>query len=222
MYKIDLHTHSAASPDGGVTLKQYEQVLESGLLDVIAITDHNHIDFALHAQKQLGDKIIVGEEIMTTHGEIVGLYLTERVEPGLSPIDTIKHIKDQGGLVYIPHPFETVRKGLHPEILETLIGQIDIMEVCNGRAFMQNRSAQAVIWAKLNKVVGAASSDAHGVRGLSKTYTQVSELPARDTLMTTLLTGIPKTDRPSVRALLYPKYHRIRKRIKKSEQNHGQ
>ncbi|HLF66947.1 MAG TPA: PHP domain-containing protein, partial [Gammaproteobacteria bacterium] len=63
MYKIDLHTHSTASPDGGITADQYAHALSTNLLDVIAVTDHNHIDFALGLQKQLGDRIIVGEEI---------------------------------------------------------------------------------------------------------------------------------------------------------------
>ncbi|MCA9330415.1 PHP domain-containing protein, partial [Candidatus Saccharibacteria bacterium] len=117
MYKVDLHTHSQASPDGGITAEQYAHVLSTGLLDMIAITDHNSIAYAQEVQKQLGDKIIVGEEIMTNDGEIVGLFLTQVIEPGLSAQETCRRIKAQHGLVYIPHPFETVRKGLHPEKL---------------------------------------------------------------------------------------------------------
>lgn len=216
MYKVDLHTHSIASPDGGITPAQYEKALTTNLLDVIAITDHNRIDFATQINKQLGDRIIVGEEIMTTMGEVVGLYLTERISPGLSPLEAIKQIKEQNGLVYIPHPFESVRKGLHPAILEELVDYLDIIEVCNGRAFMQNRGAQAVIWAKLNHIVGAASSDAHGWHGLGKTYTRVKTLPGRDELAATLLHGVPVTERPNMRSLLYPKYHRMRKKLSKS------
>lgn len=217
MYKVDLHTHSAASPDGGITFEQYERVLSTNLLDMIAITDHNRIDFALQTRERLGDRIVVGEEIMSTSGEIIGLYLTERVSPGLSPLETIKQIKDQGGLVYVPHPFETMRKGMHPGVLEELIDYLDIIEICNGRAFLQNRSAQAVIWAKLNHVTGAASSDAHGIRGLGKTYTQVKELPTQIDLLKHLASGIPVTDRPGLRSLLYPKYHRLRQRLKGPE-----
>ncbi len=204
------------SPDGGVTADQYEAALNSNLLDVIAVTDHNHVDFAIGLKQRLGDRIIVGEEIMTTSGEIIGLFLEKLVRPGLSPQETIQHIKDQGGLVYVPHPFESVRHGVHPGVLEELIDHIDIMEVCNGRAFLQNRSAQAAIWAKLNRVLGAASSDAHGVRGLGKTYTQTRELPKQDDMLKILSHGIPVTDRPGVRSLLYPKYHVLRKKIKKA------
>lgn len=216
MFKIDLHTHSIASHDGGISADQYAHALSTSVLDVIAVTDHNQIDFAVELQRQLGDRIIVGEEIMTTSGEIIGLYLERRIRPGLSPLETITQIKDQGGIVYIPHPFENVRKGLHPGIMEELIDAIDIVEVCNGRAFLQNRSSQAVIWAKLNHIIGAASSDAHGSRGLGTTYTRVPELPAAGELLKIITHGIPVTDRPGVRALLYPKYHVLRKRIKKA------
>jgi predicted metal-dependent phosphoesterase TrpH len=214
MYKIDLHTHSTASPDGGITMEQYARALSTNLLDVIAITDHNRIDFATQAQRELGDRIIVGEEIMSAAGEIVGLYLTERIKPGLSPLETVKQIKDQGGIVYIPHPFETVRKGLHPGILEELVDYLDVIEICNGRAFLQNRSAQTVIWAKLNHIVGAASSDAHGQRGLGRTFTTVKQLPTQDDLIALLSRGTPVTERPGFRSLFYPKYYRLRKRLK--------
>ena len=215
MPKLDLHTHSIASADGGLAMPHYKKALETGLLDCIAITDHNRIDYALLAQAEIGDQIIVGEEIMTQKGEIIGLYLKEPVPPELSLSEAVARIKEQGGLVYIPHPFEIVRKGLHPADLESIEGLIDVIEVCNGRAMSQNRASQAVVWAKLNHVIGAASSDAHGFRGLGKTYTTVQAIPTKDSLVTLLKSGVPTTDRPSLRALLYPKYNRLRKKFKK-------
>lgn len=215
MFKLDMHTHSAASPDGGITMRQYRAVLESGRLDCIAITDHNRIDFATQAKTQLGERIIVGEEIMTNAGEIVGLYLHEQIEPGLSPEDTVAAIRAQDGLVYIPHPFETVRKGLHPAALERIQADVDIIEVCNGRAFLQNRGEQALVWAKLNQIAPAASSDAHGVRGLGRTYTSLRSAPVRETLLDQLLGSTLHTGRPGIRSLLYPKYHKIRKSLQK-------
>lgn len=212
-YKIDLHTHSYASLDGGVTAAQYRHALDSGVLDAVAVTDHNRIDAAQALRHDLGDKIIVGEEIMTTVGEIIGLFLTQPVASGLSPAETIKQIKAQNGLVYIPHPFETVRKGLHPADLEAIAPQIDIMEVYNGRAFAQDRSHQAVVWAKINQLPGVASSDAHGSHGLGRTYTRVSDIPTRANLLTLLKTATPVAGKPSIRALLYPKYHRLRRKL---------
>lgn len=215
MFRVDLHTHSEASPDGGISAEQYAHALSTGLLDVIAVTDHNQIDFALRLQGELGDRIIIGEEIMSNNGEIIGLYLTERIKPGLSPLETVKQIKDQGGIVYIPHPFETVRKGISLDTLEELLDYIDILEVCNGRAFLQNRRTKSAIFAKLHRIRAAASSDAHGIHGLGKTYTATKEIPNHDTLLTLIASGTPFTSRPGARALLYPKYHRLRKKMQR-------
>ena len=213
MFKVDLHTHSATSHDGGISAEQYAHALSTGVLDVIAVTDHNKIDFAMRLQAELGDRIIVGEEIMTTSGEIIGLYLTERIKPGLSPLETVKQIKNQGGIVYIPHPFETVRKGLSADVLKEIVDHIDIMEVCNGRAFLQNRHTKSVIFAKLHRLRSAASSDAHGLKGLGKTYTQTKEIPSQESLLAVMTTGTPIARHPSPRALLYPKYHVLRKKL---------
>ncbi|MEK7602811.1 MAG: PHP domain-containing protein [Patescibacteria group bacterium] len=213
MIRLDLHTHSNASPDGGISAAQYHKVLSSGLLDCIAITDHNRIDFALEMQQAYGERIIVGEEIMTSAGEIIGLFLEKKIRPGLSPEETIDAIDSQNGIVYIPHPFETLRKGLDSRILDELKGRIDIIEVYNGRALVQNRSQQAAVWAKLNTVPSAASSDAHGIKGLGKTFTGVAALPTKKTLVDLLISSTPIVGRPSVRALIYPKYYRLRKKL---------
>ena len=217
MYKIDLHSHSVVSPDGGITADQYAKILQSDKLDYIAVTDHNQIDFALGLQAQLGEQIIVGEEIMTSQGEIVGLYLKELIMPGQTARQTAEAIKAQGGVVYIPHPFETFRKGMHPSVLESIAELVDIIEVCNGRAFLQNRGSQAVVWSRLNNVAGAASSDAHGHAGLGNTFTIVAEPPTPETIASLVQAGTPRTKTPTVRALLYPKYHRARKKLKGSK-----
>lgn len=217
MYKVDLHTHSVASPDGGITADQYKRAIGSKLLDVIAVTDHNRIDFAQELQQTLGGAIIVGEEIMTTAGEIIGLFLDKLIKPGLTPQETIRKIKEQHGVVYIPHPFETVRKGIHPTVLDELVDYVDVIEVCNGRAFFQNKSEQAVVWTRVNSKIGAASSDAHGYQGLGSTYTSVDQMPSKESLISLLDNGIPMTGRPSVRALLYPKLNRLRKKVRKRQ-----
>lgn len=214
MYKIDLHTHSVASKDGGISQEQYEKILAEGTLNVVAITDHNRIDFALQLNRRFGDKVIVGEEIMSSNGEIIGLYLKQHVPAGLSPKDTMEKIKDQGGFVYIPHPFETIRHGMHPGDMEELLDFIDIVEVCNGRAFFQNLSEQTVVWAKLNRKIGAASSDAHGVKGVGRTYTSIKNFPTKENFLEELAHGVTITGRPTAISLAYPKYHKLRKKIR--------
>ena len=89
MIRLDLHTHSTGSPDGGIRLEEYKKLLDDKDLDVIAITDHDSIEQAVTIQKQLGERSIVGEEITTKDGEIIGLYLTQKIAPGLSAKDTV-------------------------------------------------------------------------------------------------------------------------------------
>ena len=212
MVKVDLHTHSIASPDGSLTEAQYRKMLASGRLDYIAVTDHNTVTFATELQKRLGDKIIIGEEITTLDGEIIGLYLKTTVRAGMSAADTVAVIKKQGGLVYIPHPFETVRKGLKPGTLEAITKDVDIIETRNGRAVFQNKSKQAEAWAAEYSLPGAASSDSHGWHGWGRTYSVVEAAPTRDTLARLLTKATHKVGRPGLRGVLYPKLNRIRRK----------
>ncbi len=213
MFKVDLHTHSVKSPDGNITAEQYREVLKSKL-DCIAITDHNHINFALKMQAELGtDKIIVGEEINTNQGEIIGLFLTELVEPNQDITVAIEKIKAQGGLVYIPHPFETVRSGISKETLEQIKDSVDIIEGANGRAFFQNFGPEAHAWARINNIPSLASSDAHRAKALGKTYSQISELPTVDSLCELSMTARKFYARPSLADILAPKLNRLKKVI---------
>jgi predicted metal-dependent phosphoesterase TrpH len=209
--KLDLHTHSVASHDGGITAIQYENAISRGMLDIVAITDHNRIDFAQQLNKQLGEKIIIGEEIMTSEGEIIGLFLKKLIKPGLDAQTTVAEIRKQNGLVYIPHPFETFRKGLSLTTLEKILKNIDMIEVFNGRALLQNKHKKTTKYAKLHDIPAVASSDAHGVSALGGTYTLIATQPKPSTLKTLVSTGITVSKKPSASALLYPKYNKIMK-----------
>lgn len=212
MYKIDLHTHSVASPDGSLTTADYKKMLDTGKLDCIAVTDHNTITFAKELREKLGHQIIVGEEITTLDGEIIGLYLEEPVKAGMSAADTVAAIKAQEGLVYIPHPFETLRKGIKIEMLDQLSLGVDIVEIRNGRAVFQNTSKQSEAWAVSHNRPRAASSDAHGWHGWGRTYTEVEAIPTRVTLTQLLTKATFKVGLPGIRGILYPKFNRIRRR----------
>lgn len=212
MRRVDLHTHSIASPDGGLQAKHYRRFLEKDRLACVAITDHNTIAFARELEKELGSRIIVGEEIMTTEGEIIGLYLTELIPAGLSPRETVQRIKEQHGLVYIPHPFETRRKGLNAATLAAIAESVDILETINGRALFQNRTTEAQAWAHSHAVVGAASSDAHGFAGWGKTASLLRELPTRENLASLLESAQYQIGSPGLRGVLYPTYNRIRRK----------
>lgn len=214
MLRVDLHTHSTASPDGGISTEQYTRVLEDGLLDYIAVTDHGTIEQAKKLHQQFGDKIIVGQEIATTQGEIIGLFLKEPVRSGLTPIKAIEAIRKQHGLVYVPHPFETVRSGLNAETIEALADEIDIIETYNGRAVFQNKGPQATVWARTHQKPMAAASDAHGYRGLGSAYTSIKDKPTSRNLLQQLSVGHLMMHRPPLHTLLYPKLNRLKRRLK--------
>lgn len=216
MLKADFHTHSVASPDGGITAEAYRQILDSGKLDYIAITDHNRVDFALQMHQELGDKLIVGEEVMTSQGELIGLFLTKLVEPGQTARATAEAIRAQGGVVYLPHPFETLRHGVQADVLDAMPELVDVVEVHNGRALLQNRSSQALTWATLHKKPGAASSDAHGLLGVGHTYTVVGQALTQDTVGSVLTQAQLITARPPLWSLTYPKLNRLKNALRRA------
>lgn len=211
--RIDLHTHSTGSRDGGITFEQYRTLLDDNSLDYIAITDHDSIAQARHMHDMLGEQIIIGEEISTTEGDLIGLYLEKPVPAGLSAKKTVRLIKEQNGLVYLPHPFETIRHGLDEVTMDDIADDVDIVETCNGRAFVQNRSERALLWAKLNQKPATASSDAHGIKGIGATYTTIQAAPTRANLLKLLERARLTYRKPPKVSLLYPKYHTIKKKF---------
>lgn len=214
MLKIDLHTHSIASPDGGLGLEAYRSKLTTKKLDYIAITDHDSIDFAVAAKKELGDHIIIGEEISTQEGEIIGLFLNQLIPPGMSAKKTAQAIKKQNGIVYIPHPFETLRKGITQDTLDTIVSSVDIVEAYNGRTFQPQFTKLALEWSNQHKKAYTASSDAHGRIGWGKTYSEIAKQPTRSNLVQLLKEA--ELNRSSVGTLgrLHPTINRLKKRLK--------
>jgi predicted metal-dependent phosphoesterase TrpH len=215
MIRIDLHTHSEASIDGGLSPENYADILREEKLDVIAITDHDRIDFAQGLQKALGeDRIIVGQEISTTDGDIVGLYLKEKIEPGLTAQKAIDAVKSQDGLVYIPHPYEKVRHGIKKDVLLEIIDKVDIIEAHNGRSMSKKTGVELETLGIKNDIAICGSSDAHGKRGIGYTYTTIDSKPTRKTLAGLLKNGTIVAKRPQLISYLNPKYNRLKNYIK--------
>jgi predicted metal-dependent phosphoesterase TrpH len=213
LHKIDLHTHSIISQDGGITAAQYEKILQSGELDCIAITDHNETSFARIMQKKLGDRIIIGEEIGTKEGEIIGLYLKETIPGGIGIDEAIASIKHQGGLVYIPHPFEKFRKGLQSVTMNRIATDIDIVESFNGRGKFRGKPMFAQQFALKNSIPQAASSDAHGFKGLGQTSSGLSEFPNQKNLTQLLESAILDKTYAPFYTFFYPMLNRIKNNV---------
>jgi predicted metal-dependent phosphoesterase TrpH len=161
---VDLHNHSTASYDASNTLEDYERAYARGAFHAVAITDHNTISGATAFKETGRFPVIVGEEVDTADGELIGLFLHSPLTGGKSAVDTAKEIREQGGLVYVQHPFyKLIRRPLSRNALKTLCRSrlIDIVEGINGGPLMWLFDGQARSWSAGNGLLCAAGSDAH-------------------------------------------------------------
>lgn len=208
--KIDLHTHSILSYDGGISEDWYEKILDK-TLTAVAITDHNTIDFALSMKKKFGQRIIVGEEIMSSDGEIIGLFLSKPVPSAMSFQKTVEYIKKQDGIVYIPHPFEYARHSVSVAMVQDNLKDIDILETFNARSL--GRKKHSPDWETIRKatVAYAASSDAHCRLGIGSAYSMIKQMPTRQTLVTLLNEGFLTCSYAPILSYLCPGINKLRR-----------
>jgi len=177
MKKVELHTHTKHSTD---SITSYEDIIKSCLdrgIDVLAVTDHNQVEGALRLAAIAPFKIIIGEEILTKEGEIIGLFLKERILPNLSMKETIKRIKDQGGIVYLPHPFDRVTRktSIFKDSIERNINEIDIVEAYNGRSVVPWDNIKANRLADKYGKISAIGSDSHTKYEYGRNYNRIDD-----------------------------------------------
>jgi predicted metal-dependent phosphoesterase TrpH len=167
--RIDLHVHTACSEDCWVPLEAVIEAVLRSSVDSIAVTDHNEIDGALQLAAEAPFPVIVGEEIGSQQGEISGLFLSEWIPPSLSAQETIDRIKEQDGLVYVPHPLaRDVPTALGRKNLEAIIDRVDIMEGFNARILRHADNIAAQEVARQYDIPTAAGSDAHFAREIGR------------------------------------------------------
>jgi len=177
-WKIDLHIHTLYSPDSLTKLPRLIAACHRVGLDKIAITDHNTIAGALAARELAPDLIIVGQEIDTTQGELIGYFMQETVPTGLTPQQAIVCLRNQGAVIGVSHPFESVRSSaLARGALLEIIDQVDALEVFNARCLRQEDNRKAAEWAARYGKLCTAGSDAHTLWEVGRGYV---ELPPFD------------------------------------------
>jgi glycosyltransferase involved in cell wall biosynthesis len=165
---VDLHMHTDHSPDCATPVEVLLAEAKERGLGAIAVTDHNEISGALEAHaKAQGIKVIVAEEIKTAdQGEVIGLFIKERIPRGLTLEETIAEIKRQGGLVYVPHPFDRLHSVPDYEHLLPVLDQVDAIEVFNPRVAIGEFNEEAARFAAKYRIPAGAGSDAHVPQGL--------------------------------------------------------
>ncbi len=174
MHKVDLHSHTNFSRDAWIGPVDLVHLAVAAGLNKIAITDHDEIDGALEAQSAFPEKVIVGEEINCARGtHLIGLFLSERVPPDLSVEETARRIRDQGGVVYAPHPFAYATQSAWHAARALQVA--DMVEVFNSRAFWKpwnRRAEQAALEKNLPRMAG---TDSHFAWELGRAYTEMPE-----------------------------------------------
>lgn len=174
---IDLHVHTNYSKCAILNPSEIEPLALKRGLNAVAITDHNTIAGALEVKKYSKKiKVIIGEEINTTKGEIIGYFLNEQIPPFLTPEETIKEIKRQGGLVSVPHPFDRLRSSrLEAETLEKILPNLDMIEIFNSRDILTGPDFGLIEKACQAGAVPISASDAHLKIEVGRSYLMMED-----------------------------------------------
>jgi len=190
LLKADLHIHTEYSMDCTTRLdKIIQRCLEKGI-NCLAIADHDTIEGALKMQEIAPFKVIVAEEILTPHGEIMGMFLKETIPGGLSVAETIARIKAQNGLVCIPHAYDLFRpSSIGGRIVEEIAAEIDVMEAFNARCTLHRSANKARLFAEKHGIVKSAGSDAHTLEEIGNAYVEMPEFNGRDDFLQALAQG---------------------------------
>jgi predicted metal-dependent phosphoesterase TrpH len=175
--RLDLHVHSAASMDCQVPPTDVAARCRRLGLGPVVLTDHDTIDGAIELRRRQPGDVVVGQEVTTTEGELIGLFLEEPVPAGLPPDEVVRRIRAQGGLVYLQHPYDAWRRRLRETAIERLAGSIDVVEVFNGRSPDEANRRAEDLCATLRAAPGAGS-DAHTLAEIGSAYVELE--PFRD------------------------------------------
>jgi predicted metal-dependent phosphoesterase TrpH len=180
LIEVDLHMHTDHSGDCATPVDVLINTARDRGLGAIAITDHNEVSGALEARRiaeQMDDiKVIVAEEVKTAEqGEVIGLFIEEKIPKGLTMVETIAEIRRQGGLVYVPHPFDRFHSVPDYEHLLDIVEEIDLLEVFNPRVALTAFNEEAVRFAGKYGIVPAAGSDSHVAQGLGSVRQRIHD-----------------------------------------------
>lgn len=190
MLRADLHIHTEYSMDCDMSLDQVIERCLKKKLTCVAIADHGTIEGALKMQSLAPFKVIVAEEILTPHGEIMGMFLQETVPSGQSVARVLDAIKAQGGLVCIPHPYDNLRpSALGGKILAEIVDHVDLVEAFNSRDVLRRHSTQTKDFARQHDIPTSAGSDAHSLYEIGNAYVEMPEFESQDEFLQSLRQG---------------------------------
>lgn len=221
-----MHVHTNFSSDSYITEKEIINQCKKNNIDYIALTDHGNAEGSLRYQavlKKAGIKVIIGEELRTNVGEIIGLFLKRSIdcqgESGgfISLEKAIMEIKKQGGLVFIPHPFDKMRRGIGRENIEQFKDQIDAYEVFNSRTKLNFFNKSARKYVEENDLTPFVGSDAHVDREIGNAIIEMEDFKNKEDFLKNLKRSDTKfyTKRLKLIDIVRPTMNKITKKLKK-------
>jgi predicted metal-dependent phosphoesterase TrpH len=193
--RLDLHNHTAYSSDGLMSPSTLLHTARKNGLGCIAVTDHNTVEGALEALALAEvdptlPRVIPGVELSTADGDVVALFVREPIPSGLPLAESIALIRQQGGLVFLPHPFDLIRRGaIASRLREEAAAQADMVEVLNGRSLSPWSVRNSAALAARHGKPSGAGSDAHGRTEVGRAYVVVERQPTRDDLVDLVAAG---------------------------------
>ncbi len=193
MLKVEFHCHTNASKDSLTHPRDLVDTCHRKGIDRVIITDHNTIKGAQAAHSLDSELVIVGEEIMTTRGEILAAFVREEIPRGLSPAETIQRLKDQGAFISVSHPFDAWREGgwQEADLLE-ILPQVDAIEVYNSRCMLPRFNRAARQFAEKHNIAGTVGSDAHAAFELGRSLMLLQPFEGPVEMRKIIRSGIPR------------------------------
>ena len=217
MLRVEFHCHTAASKDSLTTPRKLVDACRRKKIDRVVVTDHNSIAGARAAQALDPERVIVGEEIMTTKGEILAAFVGEEIPAGLSPQETIKRLRDQGAFISVSHPFDRFRSGGWElaDLLE-IVPLVDAVEVYNSRCMLPSFNRQACWFAEEHNIPGTVGSDAHAAFELGRSLLLLEPFEGPEEMRKVIRGGIPRTHWSPPWFHFTSRYATLRKKLSKS------
>src|SRR5512134_3306523 len=190
---VEFHCHTNASKDSLTSPRELVNVCRRKGIDRVVVTDHNTIAGARAARALDPELVIVGEEIMTTRGEILAAFVSEEIPRGLTPQETIRRLKDQGAFISVSHPFDRWRSGgwREQDLLE-ILPEVDAIEVYNSRCMLPRFNREARRFAARHEVAGTVGSDAHAAFELGRSLLLLEPFEGPEGLRSVIRAGKQK------------------------------
>lgn len=190
--RADLHMHSSISRDSLVSLEEIIATCQKRGINCVALTDHGEIEASLRLAEIAPFKVITGEEIKTDSGEVIGLFIKDKIESHLPLEETVSRIKEQGGLVYVPHPFDRLRRSridLFRFVQLVAKGDVDIIEGRNARNTLPLDNRRAERYARQRGIAVGAGSDAHSTYEIGRCYVELEDFHDKEGFLRSLRAG---------------------------------